>query len=432
MEITGKITVTKTKKGYQILFVYEKNGKEKKETVSCFKVDNDRYNGKDCVVTKDKGVIVRFVVKLDEKEEVLYSKKSLQCSSETNDEIMLDSYDIKKSFLPSETKAVMDGVRSIDNFALKLNKVTRYDERDKEGQKDEKFYFFKNKKGKPKKNIPDDKYQIKFPDAYNNFPFKNLADHHRFTIEALNLSVSSCEGTIDWRLIVGLGNESVYDTSMTLHHVYGIPYIPASAVKGVVRSWVITEAFNQDEEKAILDKGFCDVFGCPKKIKDTPSYYEEERKGKVWFFDALPLSKPEIEVDIMNPHYGDYYAEKKVNGNSVPPVDYLKPNPIPFLTVGEKDEDNHPLKFQFIVGVKDKDNKSIGKESRLFVDSEGKNIQVRKENGGVVELVDASSDTNLLKITEAWMKKALEEHGIGAKTAVGYGYMTNVYFRGAS
>jgi CRISPR-associated protein Cmr6 len=38
-------------------------------------------------------------------------------------------------------------------------------------------------------------------------------------------------------------------------------------------------------------------------------------------------------------------------------------------------------------------------------------------------LAYASADTRLLNITEAWLKKALEEHGIGAKTAVGYGYM---------
>ena len=75
------------------------------------------------------------------------------------------------------------------------------------------------------------------PDSFfGGLHFGQIVTRHHHGIEALNLSLSSCEGTIDWRLIVGLGNESVYDTSMTLHHVYGIPYIPASAVKGVVRS----------------------------------------------------------------------------------------------------------------------------------------------------------------------------------------------------
>lgn len=425
MEITGKITVTKTKKGYQILFVYEKNGKEKKETVSCFKVDNDRYNGKDCVVTKDKGVIVRFVVKLDEKEEVLYSKKSLQCSSETNDEIMLDSYNINKSFLPLETKSLMESVQSVDNFALKLNKASRYDERDNKGQKDEKFYFFKHKKGNPRNNIPDEKYQIRFPDAYNNFPFKNLTERHRHSIEALNLSMLHCEGAIDWRLIVGLGNESVYETSMTLHHVYGIPYIPASAVKGVVRSWMITEIFSDvsadPEEKnsplvnaeyrAYQDQGFCKIFGCPAKTKKVlfengepakgDKKYEtydtalaKEHQGRVWFFDAFSLSKPEIEVDIMNPHYMPYYSDGE------PPADYHDPKPIPFLTV------KRGTVFQFLVGIKDSDDEVI--ESGQF--------HGRKPS----------------EVVKEWLKKALEEHGIGAKTAVGYGYMKDCKIEGIS
>ncbi len=53
-------------------------------------------------------------------------------------------------------------------------------------------------------------------------------------------------------MIVGLGNESVYDTSMTLHHMYGIPFIPASAIKGVIRSWIIAEMFGDENAS---DKG---------------------------------------------------------------------------------------------------------------------------------------------------------------------------------
>lgn len=256
---------------------------------------------------------------------------------------------------------------------------------------------------------------------FGSLDFGKIAERHRRSIEALNLSVSSYDGKIDWRLIIGLGNESVYDTSITLHHVYGIPYIPASAVKGIVRSWIISERFGRDEKEAIVDNGFCDVFGCPQKIERINSYYNEDRQGKVWFFDAFPLSEPKIEVDIMNPHYGDYYADKKVNGNPVPPADYLKPNPITFLTVGEKDKVGNPLKFQFIIGIKEKDNDALGAGSRLLNDSNELLIKVRKK--GTNKLAYASADTRLLNITEAWLKKALEEHGIGAKTAVGYGYM---------
>src|SRR6266478_3484885 len=34
------------------------------------------------------------------------------------------------------------------------------------------------------------------------------------------------------RMIVGLGSESVLETSISLHRTYGVPYIPGSALKG--------------------------------------------------------------------------------------------------------------------------------------------------------------------------------------------------------
>ena len=33
---------------------------------------------------------------------------------------------------------------------------------------------------------------------------------------------------LQWRLIVGLGASHPQETSMTLHHIFGIPYIPGS------------------------------------------------------------------------------------------------------------------------------------------------------------------------------------------------------------
>src|SRR5207237_557288 len=35
------------------------------------------------------------------------------------------------------------------------------------------------------------------------------------------------------RMIIGLGGENVLETGLTLHHIYGVPYIPATALKGL-------------------------------------------------------------------------------------------------------------------------------------------------------------------------------------------------------
>src|ERR1700680_515711 len=37
----------------------------------------------------------------------------------------------------------------------------------------------------------------------------------------------------DSRLIVGLGSENVLETGIRLHHTYGLPVIPGSALKGL-------------------------------------------------------------------------------------------------------------------------------------------------------------------------------------------------------
>ncbi|RMG81249.1 MAG: type III-B CRISPR module RAMP protein Cmr6, partial [Bacteroidetes bacterium] len=107
----------------------------------------------------------------------------------------------------------------------------------------------------------------------------------------------------------------------------------------------------------------------------------QDQKGKLTFYDAFPTSPPKIEVDIMNPHYADYYQGK------TPPLDTLSPTPIPFLTVSGCD-------FQFLIGSRKED---------YF-------------NGTIGENREEKSITD-------WLYSALTTQGIGAKTAVGYGYM---------
>jgi CRISPR-associated protein Cmr6 len=231
----------------------------------------------------------------------------------------------------------------------------------------------------------------------------------------------------NWRLIVGLGGESVYETSITLHHIYGIPYIPASSIKGVVRSWIINTVFGDSESEVVpLDEKkfslvnaefrafqnaeFCYAFGCPaefdkvifvnrkpktKNVKGKDVYISKKQKtnlaqrweknnkmftghiGKLIFLDAFPTTEPKIGVDIMNTHYPDYYSGDK------PPTDTQNPIPIMFLTVAKTN-------FQFIIGTKE--------NSLLDYKINGRSI-------------------------DEWLKEALSVHGIGAKTAVGYGRM---------
>lgn len=292
-----------------------------------------------------------------------------------------DSFIPSSTFLPGDTIAALSGVTP-DNFLLKWQKAPRFANAEK------KFVFFK-------KDRSGENFKINA--SFGNIDFKALAE--RELSNAISLmgdnQIKKLEMATQWRMVQGLGIESVYEISMTLHHIYGIPYIPASVLKGVTRSWIITNAYSGKEEIAISDPKFCDWFGCPaelvvhqnQSIRRYGSFYKEARKGELVFFDAYPLNTPQLDVDIMNPHYNPYYSDK--NGNT-PPADNYNPVPIFFLTVSK----NTP--FQFVLG---------GKEGIL-----NQSIKHQDLENGNWNIFD-------------WLKDALIQHGVGAKTAVGYGYM---------
>jgi len=273
--------------------------------------------------------------------------------------------------VPKDTQEALKDFKEIDNFHLKLNQFARFEEG--------KPIFFKSTKGKVDFSIVPN---------FGDFNFKDNLTKQEQIIKALfGENYHEKDLTTSYRLVIG-GEVTVYETSMRLHHIYGIPYIPASGIKGVVRSYIITEKFAtelenykdrytkfeeevlfaKDEKGEYIEKEFVDIFG------------SQDKTGKVTFFDAFPTDKPNLKVDIMNPHYGDYYSKKEA------PTDTKNPVPINFLTVED-------TKFRFMIGAKEELN------SFIIKDKEEKD-----------------------KTIETWLTEALQNHGLGAKTAVGYGY----------
>ena len=177
------------------------------------------------------------------------------------------------------------------------------------------------------------------------------------------------KATTDWRMVVGLGGETVLETDLTLHHLYGIPYIPASALKGLTRSYVTGEVDGYIGEKI------------GREYKDQESilriFGSQEQAGTVIFFDAFPLNgEVKFALDIMNPHYPNYYRDR-----STPPTNDQKPSPITFLTVAA-------TTFAFALAPR-----RSSKQDR--------------------------DDVNLVS---TWLQAALANYGVGGKTSAGYGY----------
>ena len=175
-------------------------------------------------------------------------------------------------------------------------------------------------------------------------------------------SVPGCQtgkATCTGRLAIGMGNESVLETNISLHHTYGVPYIPGSALKGLTAFYARREGGKAWE---IGSESYSTLFG------------KLEQAGYITFFDALPdpsINHRMLEPDVITVHHPKYYQGNK----DVPPADWDSPNPVPFLTATG----------QFLIAI--------------------------------------AGPASWVKVTFQILGDALREYGVGAKTSSGYGRM---------
>lgn len=170
------------------------------------------------------------------------------------------------------------------------------------------------------------------------------------------------------RMAVGLGGESVLETSITLHRTYGVPYIPGSALKGLAARYARSRLAEQTWQKG--SEAYQVLFG------DTTE------AGYVTFFDALyiPASARQdqpLARDVITVHHPEYYR-----GENLAPADWDNPTPIPFLSA----------------------------------------------TGSY--LIPLHGPASWIEAAFAILALALEEEGIGAKTSSGYGRMIVEGFKG--
>jgi CRISPR type III-B/RAMP module RAMP protein Cmr6 len=123
------------------------------------------------------------------------------------------------------------------------------------------------------------------------------------------------------RLIVGLGTENVLETGIRLHHIYGMPILPGSALKGLAAHYCHT-IWGENEPKFKNDGNYHQLL-----------FGTTDESGCIVFHDGwfVPDSDKEpLKLDVMTPHH-----PKWLDG-SVPPTDFDSPTPVPFLSVSGK------------------------------------------------------------------------------------------------
>jgi len=180
------------------------------------------------------------------------------------------------------------------------------------------------------------------------------------------------------RVLLGTGNASVFEFGFNLNYPWGVPYISGSSLKGLVSSYLSRHGgkeWRRENGTAVKSDAQVELFGGvrEKEYKDKNAYV-----GALIFHDAWLAAWPSKEkknsgdwfdADIITPHHSSYYGGKGLPDGTESPIPIKMAALRPGLT--------------FLVCIQGPE------EYRAFV----------------------------RKI----LLEALQEEGIGGKTAVGYG-----------
>ena len=192
--------------------------------------------------------------------------------------------------------------------------------------------------------------------------------------------------------ITGMGMSHPIENGFLWHHTLGVPYLPGSSIKGMIRAW-LRDWCGVEKGEDGYDEHIDEVtrlFGGPiyetfedENGKKNQKEIREASAGNIIVFDALPTKPVELYHEVMTPHDGGWRVADKPTEKDAP-ADWISPVPIPFLAVEAGAE------FQFALaarkGAKDKD----------------------------------------LDHALNYLEMALEWIGAGAKTAVGFGRFKSV------
>lgn len=215
-------------------------------------------------------------------------------------------------------------------------------------------------------------------------------------------------GQLEGRLAINLADSLIQNAGICLDRLFGLPYIPGSAVKGVCRHAALEElkATKGETRKKLLEQAIT-VFGCTKndfeaakptrkpseKGKSAGDFFTfldlsepKDQKGAVSFLPAYPVNDAKVVVDLTNVHYPLYYGGDRKRNITAGLESSLKeekpqPNPFPAVETGAQ--------FAFCL-----------------------------------VLNSIHSDTSLLTAAQRWLETALTIRGLGAKTAAGYGWFS--------
>ena len=212
--------------------------------------------------------------------------------------------------------------------------------------------------------------------SWQRLTWERILDRHRALLRDLGARIFSA--TTASPLCLHLSRTGVVENAgIALHPVWGTPYIPGTALKGMARRyasnvWKLRQP-DPVQAQATIDA----IFGYAAEDGRAEADRSDSAAGSVIFLEAWPVELQQIQLDIINTHYPHYYQ-----GND-PPGDWDEPQPVYFPAI--------PAGTPFLFAVAPR-NPSVPAEH--------------------------------LDLASEWLREALSWLGVGAKTAAGYGRMT--------
>ncbi len=189
--------------------------------------------------------------------------------------------------------------------------------------------------------------------------------------------------TVD-RLLLGLAEGVIENAGIYLHRFFGVPYIPGSSLKGIARDAAVELEIPLEIQELMFGRVSTDD--------------EKALGGVIHFLPAFPVKADcGIVMEIATPHYRDYY---KADGDNPNALENEGPNPLVFPAVA----DGERFRFDLIIG---RSARGLSAESQELL---------RK----------------CLQEGERALRHALCHHGVGAKTASGFGRFQDPENRGVT
>ena len=129
-------------------------------------------------------------------------------------------------------------------------------------------------------------------------------------------------GQVEGRLFIGTGGVSPLEAAVTLHHTYGTPFIPGSALKGLTRAYALERI--EGSKRRVNARTFDTLFG--REPETTDGDWDGGEAGYLIFNNAwwIPHSaRTPLTPEIVTVHHADYYSSQ----GTTPATDFDSPTP---------------------------------------------------------------------------------------------------------